>query len=73
MGLSQSQEEVQRAMANLNHACDSATGWADEQRERFDQQRIEPILQAGDLLVTALRAADESIARAQGALRGDVL
>ncbi|MFZ6005560.1 MAG: hypothetical protein ACOYXM_16680 [Actinomycetota bacterium] len=71
MAFAQPLHDLQRALAALRHVATEATGWSDQQRQRFDQQRIQPLEQAGDVLAVALRSADESIARAQGALRGD--
>lgn len=59
-------------MTDLRHARDSATGWSDELRKRFDEQQLKPLLQVGERLATALRAADECIVRAQVALNGGV-
>lgn len=71
MSMREPLRDVETAVASLRRASAGATGWSDEQRERFDRQRIEPLLGLGNQLVVALRRADEAIAAAQPALRGE--
>jgi hypothetical protein len=70
MGFGQSLHDVERAVAALRRAGAEATGWSDQQRRLFDQQRMQPLVQAGDGLAATLRTADETLARALSALRG---
>lgn len=71
MSMREPLRDVEVAVASLRRATAGATGWSDEQRDRFDRQRIEPLLRLGDQLVHALRRADESVAAAQAALRNE--
>lgn len=57
--------EVQQSVDLLRRAGDESSGWADAQRERFDRQRMQPLLDAGERLIAALRQADDDLTRAR--------
>lgn len=63
--------EVERAVDSLRRLATDSSGWTDQQRVRFDQQRLQPLLQAGDLLIAALRRADDDLERVRHALGSD--
>jgi hypothetical protein len=55
---------TESAVAGLRKVAGEASGWSDEQRSRFDAQRLKPLLEAGDRLARALRHADEEVRKA---------
>lgn len=56
--------DVDSAVRDLRRTADEATGWSDQQRSRFDAERLKPLLRVGDQLTQALRRADEQLKRA---------
>ena len=55
MTLQEIQQRVESARADLARAQDKTIGWADEQRRRFDVNRMKPLADAGVRLTTALQ------------------
>ena len=56
-------QEVDRAVESLRKGASDSSGWSDQQRVRFDGQRLEPLMQAGDQLIAALRRSSEDMDR----------
>jgi hypothetical protein len=50
---------VQAARAELAKVSRSTRGWSDASRDRFDRERMEPLLQAAAQLITAIEKAQE--------------
>lgn len=62
--------QVEQAKSELAKAVATATGWSDQQRESFDQQRMRPLNDVAARLATALRRAEEQI-KAAARLQAD--
>ena len=69
MSIQDAVRDLEAAVGNLKKIADGSTGWSDQQRVRFDQQRLTPLLNAGAQLGLALRLADEKLTSAQNAIR----
>lgn len=61
--------DVEAAVLSLRRAASESSAWSDEQRTKFDRQRLSPLLQVGDQLVHALRRTDEMLLAARSGLR----
>lgn len=61
MSLDASIREAERAVGALRRSRDDSAGWSDQQRNRFDRQRLQPLLEAGSQLVLALRRAKDQL------------
>jgi signal transduction protein with GAF and PtsI domain len=57
--------QAETARVELRKVAGSTQGWADQQRQDFDRQRMKPLADAGDRLITALRKAQEQCAQAE--------
>jgi hypothetical protein len=64
-------QEVDRAVESLRQGANNTPGWSDQQRIRFDEQRLEPLLHAGEQLIACLRRSNEEIDRIRNALETD--
>lgn len=53
--------QVQQAQRELSKAVAGAGGWADKQREAFDQQRLRPLNDVAPRLAAALQRAQEKL------------
>ena len=60
MSLADAERQVEAAAAALARVSAGAVGWADEQRQTFETQRMKPLTGAAVKLVTALRKAQEA-------------
>jgi len=60
MSFADAERQVEAAAAALARAGAGAPGWADEQRQTFETQRMKPLAGAAARLVTALRKAQEA-------------
>jgi porphobilinogen deaminase len=60
VSFAEAERQVEAAAAALARAGTGAAGWADEQRQTFDTQRMKPLAGAAATLVTALRKAQEA-------------
>jgi len=69
VGLGERQSEVERAIADLRRAASESAAWKDEQRERFDRERIDPLLAAATQLAHALEVANQDFLRVRMLLR----
>lgn len=58
-------QSVEAALIELTKAVNAADGWADRQRDEFDRQRVQPIVEAGRTLSLALRKAQEQCKKAE--------
>jgi hypothetical protein len=65
MELDDSLKELERALSDLRRVRDSTTAWSDEVRQRFDDQRLAPIEEAGTRLIAAIRKTQEQFSTAQ--------
>lgn len=61
--------EVERAVGALRRSADDASAWSDEQRSRFDSQRLQPLIEAGTQLAAALRRAEDHFVAVHKALQ----
>ena len=58
--------ELQRARAELARVREStATAWSDELRHQFDRGRLDPMDEAVNRLIAAVRRAQEHVSSAQ--------
>lgn len=57
--------QTETARAELAKSSSSTQAWADQQRQSFDDQRLQPLAEAGRRLAEALRKADEQLAQAE--------
>lgn len=64
-------QEVDRAVESLRRGANDSQGWSDQQRIRFDGQRLEPLLHAGDQLIACLRRTNDEMDRIRNALETD--
>jgi hypothetical protein len=55
MSFQETQQRVESARADLARAQDKTTGWADEQRRKFDANHMKPLADAGVRLTMALQ------------------
>jgi hypothetical protein len=69
MSFQETQQRVESARADLAHAQDDAAGWADEQRRKFDANRMKPLADAGVRFTTALQRAREQAEAAERLMR----
>jgi hypothetical protein len=59
MSYQETQQRVESARADLARTQDKTAGWADEQRRKFDTNRMKPLADAGVRLTMALQEMGE--------------
>lgn len=64
-------DELQRALADLRRARDETTAWSDEGRRVFDEQRLDPLDEAGARILSAIRNAQEQFSDASRQIARD--
>lgn len=64
-------DELQRALADLRRARDETTAWSDEGRRVFDEQRLDPLDEAGARILAAIRKAQEQFSDASRQIARD--
>jgi hypothetical protein len=69
-GLGRALDGVQAAVSSLKQTSAATSSWSDNQRSQFDEQRMKPLLDAGQLLDKSLTRADQRVADALRALDG---
>jgi hypothetical protein len=57
-------DEVQRALMDLRRARDETTAWSDDGRRVFDEQRLDPLVDAGAQILAAIRNAQDQFSDA---------
>ncbi len=68
MTLENALREVETARVQLRAVASRAQGWADNQREQFDKQRMKPLDDAAARLIAALQRANEQCQAAMSML-----
>lgn len=68
-GLRDAIAQQQRALSDLQQSRASTSAWSDQQRQRLDQQCLDPLEEDGRRLLDALRKAGHEFAAAEGMLR----
>lgn len=57
-------DELRRALADLRRVRDETAAWSDEGRRVFDEQRLDPLAEAGTRILAAIRHAQAEFTEA---------
>lgn len=71
MALDQPIRDVETALNDLRKVVSSTNAWSDRQRSKFDSERMQPLVKAGNDLMQAMKRAHEQLKQAEKLLTGN--